>query len=67
MRQEPGPQGERIQPAIAEGTLLRLVGQEETVQAQVWRLCEHEGRNIQGWVPAQYVQPTDAVPTPARP
>ena len=65
LRQEPGPQGERVQPAMAEGTLLRLVGPEETIQAQVWRLCEHEARNIQGWVPAQYIQPTDAVPTPA--
>ena len=67
LRQEPGSQGERIQPALAEGTLLRLVGPEETIQAQVWRLCEHEGRDVQGWIPAQYLQPTDIVPTPARP
>ena len=65
LRAEPGTRGERVQPAMAEGTLLRLVGPEETIQAQVWRLCEHEGRNVQGWVPAQYIQPTDAVPTPA--
>jgi hypothetical protein len=66
LRQEPGPQGERIQPALAEGAILRLVGDEETVQAQVWRLCEHEGRNIQGWVPAQYLQATETTPTPTR-
>ncbi|MDP8922448.1 MAG: hypothetical protein M3O34_06170, partial [Chloroflexota bacterium] len=67
LREEPGMAGERIQPAVAEGALLRLVGPEETVLAQVWWLCEHEGRNVQGWALAQYLQPTDAVPTPARP
>jgi hypothetical protein len=67
LRQEPGPQGERIQPAIAEGAVLRLVGPEQTVQAQVWRLCEHEGRHIQGWVAAQYLQSIDITPTPTRP
>ena len=67
LREEPGSQSQRIQPAIAEGALLRLVGPEQTVQAQIWRLCEHEGRGVQGWVPAQYLQPVEAVPTPARP
>jgi hypothetical protein len=67
LREEPGSQSQRITPAIAEGALLRLVGPEQTVQAQIWRLCEHEGRSIQGWVPAQYVQAVDTVPTPARP
>jgi len=61
LRQEAGPQGERLQPALAEGTVLRLVGPEETVQAQVWRLCELEARGVQGWVAAQYLQPTDAL------
>lgn len=64
LRQEPGAQSERIQPAIAEGAILRLVGPEQTVQAQVWRLSEHEGRRIQGWVAAQYLQPVDVTPTP---
>jgi hypothetical protein len=67
LREEPGPQSQRITPAVAEGALLRLVGPEQTVQAQIWRLCEHEGRAIQGWVPAQYIQPAETVPTPARP
>ncbi len=65
LRQEPGPQGERVQPALAEGAVLRLVGPEETVQAQIWRLCELDGRSIQGWVPALYLQATDVAPTPA--
>ena len=46
-------------PAIAEGAILRLVGPEQTVQAQIWRLCEHEGRGVQGWVLAQYLQPVE--------
>ncbi|HEX2728613.1 MAG TPA: hypothetical protein VHM16_02595 [Rubrobacteraceae bacterium] len=64
LRQEPGAQSERIQPALAEGAILRLVGPEQTVQAQIWRLCEHEGRRIQGWVAAQYLQSVDVTPTP---
>jgi hypothetical protein len=64
LREEPGAQSQRIQPAVAEGALLRLVGPEQTVQAQIWRLCEHEGRGVQGWVPAQYLQPVDTTPTP---
>jgi hypothetical protein len=67
LRQEPGSQAERIQPALAEGAILRLVGPEQTVQAQIWRLCEHEGRRIQGWVAAQYLQSVDLTPTPSRP
>jgi hypothetical protein len=66
LRQEPGAQSERIQPAIAEGAVLRLVGPEQTVQAQIWRLCEHEGRHIQGWVAAQYLQSVDLTPTPTQ-
>jgi hypothetical protein len=65
LRQEPGSQSERLQPAIAEGALLRLVGPEQTVQAQVWRLTEHEGRHVQGWVAAQYLQSVDVTPTPS--
>lgn len=64
MRDEPGSQSQRIVPAIAEGSLLRLVGPEQTVQAQIWRLCEHEARGVQGWVPAQYLQAVDTTPTP---
>jgi hypothetical protein len=67
LREEPGSQSQRLTPAVAEGALLRLVGPEQTVQAQIWRLVEHEGRSIQGWVPAQYVQAVEAVPTPASP
>jgi hypothetical protein len=67
LREEPGAQSARIQPAVAEGALLRLVGPEQTVQAQIWRLCEHEGRSAQGWVPAQYLQSVDITPTPGRP
>ena len=67
LREEPGPQSQRIVPAIAEGALLRLVGPEQTFQAQIWRLCEHEGRGVQGWVPAQYVQAVEVTPTPAAP
>jgi hypothetical protein len=68
LREEPGPQSQRIVPAVREGALLRLVGPDQTVQAQVWRLCEDEGRNgVQGWVPAQYLQSVDIVPTPAAP
>jgi len=67
LREEPGAQSQRIQPAIAEGAILRLVGPEQTVQAQVWRLCEHEGRRVQGWVAAQYLQAVDLTPTPTRP
>jgi len=67
LREEPGPQSQRLTPAVAEGALLKLVGPEQTVQAQIWRLCEHEGRGIQGWVPAQYIQAVETVPTPARP
>jgi hypothetical protein len=67
LRQEPGTQGERIQPAVAEGALLRLVGPEQTVQAQTWRLCEHEGRHVQGWIAAQYLQAVEITPTPTRP
>jgi hypothetical protein len=66
LREEPGAQSARIQPAVAEGALLRLVGPEQTVQAQIWRLCEHEGRGAQGWVPAQYLQSVDITPTPGR-
>lgn len=67
LREEPGSQSQRLLPAIAEGALLRVVGPEQTVQAQTWRLCEHEGRGIQGWAPAQYLQQVDLVPTPGRP
>jgi hypothetical protein len=66
LREEPGPQSQRIQPAVGEGTILRLVGPEQTVQAQVWRLCEHEGRDIQGWIAAQYLQDAQITPTPTR-
>jgi hypothetical protein len=68
LREEPGPQSQRIVPAVREGALLRLVGPEQTVQAQLWRLCEDEGRSdVQGWVPAQYLQSVDLTPTPAAP
>ena len=68
LREEPGAQSQRIVPAVREGSLLRLVGQEQTVQAQVWRLCEDEGRNgVQGWVPAQYLQSVETTPTPTAP
>jgi len=67
LREEPGSQSQRLQPAVNEGALLKLVGPEQTVQAQIWRLCEHDGRAVQGWVPAQYLQPVEAVPTPTRP
>jgi hypothetical protein len=67
LREEPGAQGQRLQPAIGEGTLLRLVGPEQTVQAQLWRLCEHEGRGVQGWVSSQYLQVVEITPTPTRP
>lgn len=67
LREEPGPQGQRITPAVAEGAILRLVGPEQTIQAQIWRLCEHEGRGVQGWVLAQYLQPVETTPTPTRP
>ena len=65
LRKDPGPQGQPLL-AVPETMLLRLLGPEETVQARVWRLCEHQGRGIQGWVPAEYLQPTDQVPTPGR-
>lgn len=65
LRKDPGPQGQPI-IAVADNTLLRLVGPEETVQARLWRLCEHEARGAQGWVPAEYLQPSDQVPTPGR-
>jgi hypothetical protein len=65
LREEPGPQSQRIQPALAEGAVLRLVGQEQTVQAQVWRLCEQEGRHVQGWIAAQYLQDVQVTPTPS--
>ena len=64
LREEPGQQSQRLQPAVAEGAILRLVGPEQTVQAQIWRLCEHEGRGVQGWVLAQYLQPVEVTPTP---
>lgn len=67
LREEPGQQSQRIQPAVAEGALLKLLGPEQTVQAQVWRLCEHEGRGVQGWVLAQYLQAVETVPTPTPP
>ncbi len=67
LREEPGPQSQRITPAVAEGAVLRLVGPEQTVQAQVWRLCEHEGRGVQGWVLAQYLQSVETTPTPTPP
>jgi hypothetical protein len=67
LREEPGPQGQRIVPAVAEGSVLRLVGPEQTAQAQVWRLCEHEGRGIQGWVSGQFLQAVETTPTPTRP
>ena len=66
LREEPGAQSQRIQPALGEGTVVRLVGPEQTVQAQVWRLCEHEGRHVQGWIPAQYLQDVQITPTPTR-
>ena len=68
LREEAGPQSQRIVPAVREGSLLRLVGPEQTVQAQIWRLCEDEGRNgVQGWVPAQYLQAVELTPTPTAP
>ena len=67
LREEPGQQSQRIQPAVAEGALLKLLGPEQTVQAQIWRLCEHEGRGVQGWVLAQYLQAVETVPTPTPP
>jgi hypothetical protein len=66
LREEPGAQSARIQPALGEGTVLRLVGPEQTVQAQIWRLTEHEGRHVQGWIPAQYLQDIQVTPTPTR-
>ena len=63
LRREPGPQGQPV-TAAAENTLLRLVGPEETVQARLWRLCELESRGVQGWVPADFLQSTDATPGP---
>jgi hypothetical protein len=66
LRRDPGPQGQPV-TAVPDNALLRLVGPEETVQARLWRLCEHEARGVQGWVPAEYLQPTDQVPTPGRP
>ena len=63
LRRDPGPQGQPI-IAVPENTILRLVGPEETVQARLWRLCEHEARGVQGWVPAEYLQQTDQAPTP---
>ncbi len=65
IRREPGPQAQPI-IAVAENTILRLVGPEETVQARLWRLCEHEARGVQGWVPAEFLQATDQAPTPGR-
>ena len=45
-----------------------MVARKQTVQAQIWRLCEDEGRNgVQGWVSAQYLQPVDTTPTPTAP
>ncbi|HZO30763.1 MAG TPA: hypothetical protein VFH48_32750 [Chloroflexota bacterium] len=67
LREEPGQLSQRIVPAVAEGAVLRLVGPEQTVQAQIWRLCEHEGRDVQGWVLAQYLQSVETTPTPTRP
>ena len=67
LREEPGPQSQRIVPAVAEGSLLRLVGPEQTFQAQIWRLCEHEGRGVEGWVSAQYLQAVEATPTATGP
>ena len=68
LREEPGAQGQRINPAIREGSLLRLVGPEQTIQAQIWRLCEDEARNgVQGWVQAQYLQAVETTPTPSSP
>lgn len=67
LREEPGAQGNRIQPAIAEGAIVKLVGPEQAVQAQTWRLCEVEGRGVQGWAPAQYLLQVDVAPTPVRP
>jgi hypothetical protein len=66
LREEPGPQSQRIQPAVGEGTVLRLVGPEQTVQAQVWRLCEFESRHVQGWIAAQYLQDAQVTSTPTR-
>ncbi len=66
LREEPGAQSQRIQPALGENTVLRLLGPEQTVQAQVWRLCEHEGRHVQGWIAAQYLQDVQVTPTPTR-
>jgi hypothetical protein len=66
LRKDPGPQGQPL-IAVPDNTLLRLVGPEETVQARVWRLCEHQGRGVQGWAPADFLQQTDLVPTPGRP
>ncbi|HYU17110.1 MAG TPA: SH3 domain-containing protein [Chloroflexota bacterium] len=65
LRKDPGPQGQPI-IAVPDNTILRLVGPEETVQARLWRLCEYEARGVEGWVPAEYIQLTDQVPTPAR-
>ena len=65
LRKDPGPQGQPL-IAVSDNTLLRLVGPEETVQARVWRLCEHQGRGVQGWAPADFLQQTDLVPTPGR-
>jgi hypothetical protein len=68
LREEPGAQSQHINPAVREGSLLRLVGPEQTVQAQIWRLCEDLSRNgVQGWVPAQYLQAAEITPTPTAP
>lgn len=65
IRKDPGPQGQAL-VAVPDSTVLRLLGPEETVQARLWRLCEHEARGIQGWVPADFLQQSDVPPTPAR-
>lgn len=62
LRTEPG--GSQAVTAVAENTVLRLVGPEETAQGRLWRLCELESRGLQGWIAADLLQPTDG---PGRP
>lgn len=61
LRREPGPRAATV-VAVADNTVLRLLGPEEMVEGRVWQLCEHQARGVEGWVPADFLEETDATP-----
>lgn len=54
VRDAPGPQATAV-GTLREGEVVNLTGEEQTVAARLWRQVEVPGRNLVGWVSAEYL------------